>query len=161
VSGIPDQVYLLGLPDSEWLAFVVMKLNPLLLFIPGGFGDALLSIVPTSKKSSKKKTSSSSSSSSKKPHSSEQISSSPAKSNGYSPGKSSGSPSDHSRSISPLDLLSGNVKLEPLEKLDIASTLPEISPDNYFKPHLYQSDKTPPESSHDALCNIMTSKNQR
>ncbi|KAI5713104.1 hypothetical protein M8J76_004647 [Diaphorina citri] len=124
----------------------------------GGFGDALLSIVPTSKKSSKKKTSSSSS---KKPHSSEQISSSPAKSNGYSPGKGSGSPSDHSRSISPLDLLSGNVKLEPLEKLDIASTLPEISPDNYFKPHLYQSDKTPPESSHDALCNIMTSKNQR
>lgn len=65
-------------------------------------------------------------------------------------------------SISPLDLLSGNVKLEPLEKLDIASTLPEISPDNYFKPHLYQSsEKSSPVASHEDLCSIMTSKNQR
>lgn len=132
----------------------------------GGFGDALLSI-PTSYKSPKKKTSSSSSKhkpSSEQSRSSKDEHDSKSRDNSKTRdvSRSRETSRDTSRENSPLSLLSGNVKLEPLEKLDIASTLPEISPDNYFKPHLYQyNEKVSAEASHDELCNIMTSKNQR
>lgn len=75
-----------------------------------GVGDTLLGIVPIVKESSKKKTSSSSLSSKKStdrnrsPESKASKDSLKAKPNGYIPEDKS--PSDHSRSISPLELLS-------------------------------------------------------
>ncbi|XP_046674264.1 transcription elongation factor B polypeptide 3-like [Homalodisca vitripennis] len=129
------------------------------------FGDALLGLSETKKKPVKRKPTTPSQERSPKPVDRSLSKPKTSSRSDYRPSSTGGSSSSSKSLVKEPDLLSKNIKLEPLD-VDLKSTLPEITP--HYKPLPHYSPPSSPVTKRsklwteeEALSTIMATKNQR